>query len=137
MTVIGWAAFAGCEALSAVYIYATAVPEIDEYVFKDNAYGRKIYVLSSLVDSYKKAEDWSDYADAIEAIPNVVPPIITEQPRNVILKEGYSDSQVLTVAVLPDDEISKSWRSKVKLPLLGFCGVGVGVPCPSPKLAVA
>ena len=100
VTVIGWAAFAGCEALSAVYIYATAVPEIDEYVFKDNAYGRKIYVLSSLVDSYKKAEDWSDYADAIEAIPNVVPPIITEQPRNVILKEGYSDSQVLTVAAL-------------------------------------
>ena len=100
VTVIGWAAFAGCEALSAVYIYATAVPEIDEYVFKDNAYGRKIYVLSSLVDSYKNAKKWIAYADAIEAIPDVIPPIITEQPRSMALKEGYTDGQVLTVAAL-------------------------------------
>jgi uncharacterized repeat protein (TIGR02543 family) len=100
VTVIGWAAFAGCEALSAVYIYATAVPEIDEYVFKDNAYGRKIYVLSSLVDSYKKTKNWIAYADAIEAIPDVIPPIITEQPRSMALKEGYTDGQVLTVAAL-------------------------------------
>ena len=100
VTVIGWAAFAGCEALSAVYIYATAVPEIDEYVFKDNAYGRKIYVLSSLVDSYKKTKKWIAYADAIEAIPDVIPPIITEQPRSMALKEGYTDGQVLTVAAL-------------------------------------
>lgn len=100
VTVIGWAAFDGCEALSAVYIYATAVPEIDEYVFKDNAYGRKIYVLSSLVDSYKKTKNWIAYADAIEAIPDVIPPIITEQPRSMALKEGYTDGQVLTVAAL-------------------------------------
>lgn len=97
---IEYGAFDECYALSAVYIYATTVPVISEAVFYNNADDRKIYVLSSLVDSYKKAEDWSDYADAIEAIPNAVPPIITEQPRNVILKEGYSDSQVLTVAAL-------------------------------------
>ena len=97
---IEYGAFDECYALSAVYIYATTVPEISEAVFYNNADDRKIYVLSSLVDSYKKAEDWSDYADAIEAIPNAVPPIITEQPRNVILKEGYSNSQVLSVAAL-------------------------------------
>ena len=97
---IEYGAFDECYALSAVYIYATTVPVISEAVFYNNADDRKIYVLSSLVDSYKKAEDWSDYADAIEAIPNAVPPIITEQPRNVILKEGYSNSQVLSVAAL-------------------------------------
>ena len=100
VAVIGWAAFYGCKALSAVYIYATAVPTIEEGVFGNNADGRKIYVLSSLVDSYKKAENWIEYADAIEAIPDVIPPIITEQPRSMALKEGYSDGQVLTVAAL-------------------------------------
>ena len=93
-------AFVYCKALSAVYIYATAVPTIGTAVFDNNADGRKIYVLSSLVDSYKKAKNWIDYADAIEAIPNAVPPIITEQPRSMALKEGYTDGQVLTVTAL-------------------------------------
>ena len=100
VTGIKYSAFADCEALSAVYIYATAVPETDEYVFEKNADGRKIYVLSSLVDSYKKTKNWIAYADAIEAIPDVIPPIITEQPRSMALKEGYTDGQVLTVKVL-------------------------------------
>jgi uncharacterized repeat protein (TIGR02543 family) len=64
---IGGGAFQDCYGLQSVTIFA---PELDEYggdAFDDNADGRKIYVFSDCVETYKSK--WSKYANAIEAIP--------------------------------------------------------------------
>ena len=65
--VIGGSAFQGCSSLQSVTIFA---PELDWYMgpaFDNNASGRKIYVFSDCVETYKS--EWSKYANAIEAIP--------------------------------------------------------------------
>ena len=67
VTTIGDAAFFDCSSLESVTIFA---PELDEYggsAFDRNADGRKIYVFSDCVETYKS--EWSKYANAIEAIP--------------------------------------------------------------------
>jgi hypothetical protein len=48
-----------------VYCKPTTPPSGDEYMFNDNASGRKIYVPRGSVNAYKNAEYWSDYADDI------------------------------------------------------------------------
>ena len=65
---IGGGAFQDCYDLQSVTIFA---PELDEYggdAFDDNADGRKIYVFSDCVETYKSSK-WSIYTNAIEAIP--------------------------------------------------------------------
>ena len=64
---IGSNAFYLCSSLTSVTIFA---PELDWYsgpAFDYNADGRKIYVFSDCVETYKS--EWSKYANAIEAIP--------------------------------------------------------------------
>ena len=73
---IGYSAFYMCDNLSAIYILSTVVPTLSN----SNAFGYtpitgisymgkygSIYVLSSLVDSFKTATNWSVYADRITA----------------------------------------------------------------------
>ena len=61
VTSIGRSAFSGCSSLTSVYCKATTPPTGGNYMFDDNASGRKIYVPTESVDAYKSAEYWSYY----------------------------------------------------------------------------
>ena len=63
---IGDRAFANCESLVKVNIFAPSLDEYGNYVFSNNAKNRKIYVVSGSEDTYKTW--WIEYADAIETI---------------------------------------------------------------------
>ena len=67
VTSISAEAFWNCSMLAKVYIYAPSLTTYGNMAFDDNADGRKIYVLSDAVDTYKAG--WPDYAADIEAIP--------------------------------------------------------------------
>ena len=69
VTSIGDDAFDNCEGLKSVTLETITPPTLGIYVFVNNASGRKIYVPSESVGVYKTAEEWSDYAADIEAIP--------------------------------------------------------------------
>ena len=69
VTSIGVSAFNSCEGLKSVTLETITPPTLGIYVFVNNASGRKIYVPSESVGVYKTAEEWSDYAADIEAIP--------------------------------------------------------------------
>ena len=60
MTSISEQAFEGCEMLANVYIYAPSLTTYGANAFASNATGRKIYVLTDAVDTYKAG--WPDYA---------------------------------------------------------------------------
>ena len=66
VTSIGKEAFKRCY-LMTVTIYAPSLTEYGVDAFDNNASGRKIYVFSDCVETYKSK--WSKYANAIEAIP--------------------------------------------------------------------
>lgn len=56
---------ANCTSLTSVYCKATTPPEGCEDMFCDNADGRKIYVPTGSVDTYKAADYWKEYANDI------------------------------------------------------------------------
>lgn len=61
--------FEGCTNLKTVYVKATTPPEMSYWVFADNEHNNlncKIYVPVESVEEYKKASNWSTYADQIE-----------------------------------------------------------------------
>ena len=60
--------FKYCSNLSNIIVKATTPPTLGTEVFNNNASGRKIYVPSASVDTYKAAVNWSTYAADIEAI---------------------------------------------------------------------
>ena len=63
VTSIGNSAFYFCTSLESVLVNAETPPAIGEDAFEYNANGRKIYVPSSSVETYK--ENWSSYANNI------------------------------------------------------------------------
>ena len=63
VTSIGNSAFYFCTSLESVFVNAETPPTIGEDAFEYNADGRKIYVPSSSVATYK--ENWSSYANNI------------------------------------------------------------------------
>ena len=65
VTSIGGGAFASCHALESVTIYATSVPTLGSDVFWDNKSGRKIFVPTASLSTYKSAPNWSNYATDI------------------------------------------------------------------------
>ena len=72
VTIIGYDAFCGCSALASVTIYAPSLTTYGVYAFKENNYGRKIYVFNDCVNTYKKkASPMSVSENDIEAIPDV------------------------------------------------------------------
>ena len=63
--------FRNCSSLASVTILATTPPTLSNAnTFAGNASGRKIYVPSASVETYKTAANWSTYAADIEAIPS-------------------------------------------------------------------
>ena len=85
VTSIGVEAFYNCGMLAKVSIYAPSLTTYGAYAFHENAAGRKIYVLSDAVDTYKAG--WSAYAADIEAMPGYT----------VSLKDGVKDAGKWTV----------------------------------------
>jgi hypothetical protein len=67
VTIIEDGAFSNCSKLAKVYIYAPSLTTYGPWAFDGNTAGRKIYVLSDAVDTYKAG--WPAYAADIEAIP--------------------------------------------------------------------
>ena len=65
VTSIGGGAFASCHALESVTIYATSVPTLGSDVFSINKSGRKIFVPTASLSTYKSAPNWSNYATDI------------------------------------------------------------------------
>ena len=70
VTEIGSGAFSSCSSLKSVYCKPTTRPQGGSYMFSDNATDRKIYVPASdddsIINAYKAANYWKDYADYIE-----------------------------------------------------------------------
>ena len=66
VTKIGERAFAWCYALKEVYCKPTTPPTGGGDMFSNNASGRRIFVPTQSVSSYKAKWPWSDYASAIE-----------------------------------------------------------------------
>lgn len=69
VTSIGSWAFNKCSSLKSVTVESTTPPSLGINAFSGNASGRKIYVPSASVNTYKSASRWRDYASDIEAIP--------------------------------------------------------------------
>ena len=63
---VGDAAFMNCSSLNALYIKAKTPPVLGADVLVGNAPELKIYVRKSVVEAYKGAAGWSDYAASIE-----------------------------------------------------------------------
>ena len=68
VTNIGHKAFQYCRSLTSVTVRATTPPTLGIYAFDNNASGRKIYVPSENVETYKSASGWSTYVSDIEPI---------------------------------------------------------------------
>ena len=83
VTSISEGAFRYCGMLAKVYIYAPSLTTYGANAFTSNATGRKIYVLSDAVDTYKAG--WSAYAADIEAMPATTKYTVT-------LAEGTKDA---------------------------------------------
>jgi hypothetical protein len=70
ITSIGDCTFYSCSQLANVTVKATTPPTLGGgYVFYNNASGRKIYVPSASVTTYKNTSRWSSYSSSIYAIP--------------------------------------------------------------------
>lgn len=70
LATIGRLAFYSCGKLTAVYCRSKTPPSLGELAFNNNVINRKIYVPASdddsIINAYRAADGWSDYADAIE-----------------------------------------------------------------------
>ena len=65
VTTIGYSAFSDCSSLTSVYCKPTTPPAGGDYMFTDNASGRKIYVPMGSVEAYKSEWSWWDYKSYI------------------------------------------------------------------------
>ena len=72
-TSIGAGAFVNCSALDSLTLSGNTVCTLGEYAFDNTPIASGtgyIYVPAELVDTYKAATNWSEYASQIVAIPN-------------------------------------------------------------------
>ena len=65
VTSIGDYVFYDCSSLTSVYCKTTTPPAGGASMFYNNVSDRKIYVPMELIEAYKSASGWSQYADAI------------------------------------------------------------------------
>ena len=70
ITSIGNNAFYYCSSLTSVTVKATTPPTLGYITFYGVSQNLVIYVPAESVDAYKAANNWSTYADKIQAIPN-------------------------------------------------------------------
>ena len=70
VTSIGQSAFYNCRSLASLTVEAATPPTLSGGVFENTSSGFVIYVPAELVDTYKAASGWSNYASKIQAIPS-------------------------------------------------------------------
>lgn len=70
VTSIDREAFYNCSGLISLTVKAATPPTLGDYAFKYTNAALVIYVPSESVDAYKAANNWSTYADKIQAIPS-------------------------------------------------------------------
>lgn len=103
VTTIGEGAFIGCYGLTSVTIFAPSLKNYEGFVFVDNAEGRKIYVPSGSVDTYK--DGWNDYASDIEPLDYIIDEgkdvsILSDGTgKNVALKRSFAKGKKQTVCL--------------------------------------
>ena len=101
VTSIGHTAFKNCTNLVSVIVNATTPPTLLTEVFEENASGRKIYVPSASVETYKGTTRWNDYESAIEAFPTVASGTCgTEGHESEVRWEisGFANNYLLTIS---------------------------------------
>lgn len=69
VTTIGGNAFYGVDTLNSIYVNATVPPALGNNTAFNGTNNAPIYVPAASVDAYKTAENWSTYADRIQAAP--------------------------------------------------------------------
>jgi hypothetical protein len=116
VTSIGANAFMYCESLTSVTVYAQSC-SLGTEAF-DGCNLTNIYVFSDLVDTYKGAENWSDYADIITEMPNPngkcgdnVRWVLTGESSNYTLT--ISGTGAMKDYGAPDDLPWKDYRSSI------------------------
>ena len=82
VTTIGITAFWDCSSLTSVYCEATTPPTLDYGAFYNNASGRKIYVPTESVETYKAAKNWSEYAADIVGYDFETGEVVDTTPAN-------------------------------------------------------
>jgi hypothetical protein len=68
VTSIGRFAFSNCGSLTEVICLPTTPPTLETTVFDSTLYSQRIKVPAASVNTYKAADNWSDYASRIIAI---------------------------------------------------------------------
>ena len=71
VTSMGWNTFRYCSSLTSITCESTTPPTLDDNDFS-NTNNCPIYVPAASVETYKTTSGWSDYADRIQAIPELV-----------------------------------------------------------------
>ena len=84
VTTIGARAFSNCSDLSSVILYRPTPSAIGANAFDGNAVGRKIYVPSESLNTYKSA--WSSYADQITILEKTWPLTLEAKEAGAIVK---------------------------------------------------
>ena len=116
VTTIGSSAFEDCSSLKEVYCKPTTPPSLNgSDVFYKNASGRKIYVPTASVDAYKAASRWSEYADAIVAMPIPSNEIwYTSSDGNVVEPySGKSNSNATAMQTFGANIVSNTYENGV------------------------
>ncbi|UKK59906.1 leucine-rich repeat domain-containing protein [Prevotella communis] len=110
VTSISEEAFCNCGMLAKVYIFAPSLTTYGAMAFADNAAGRKIYVLSDAVDTYKAG--WSAYAADIEAMP-------ANTKYTVTLAEGTKDAGNWSIepkeGLSEGDQVTVKYNGRLKV----------------------
>lgn len=123
VTSIGDLAFYTCSGLTSITVHASEPPVLGSMPFHDTN-NAPIFVPCESVDSYKSAENWSDYASRIQAIPNSCPPPLA---KLVAYTSGETftipcdSSTTLTLADVYDGIPSRSQRDAVTSVTIGSC----------------
>ena len=102
---IGDGAFLSCTGLTSVTIFAPSLMKYEDLAFASNAEGRKIYVPSGSVNTYKAG--WSDFASAIEPLHYIIDEgndvsnlnMSNGTGKNVALKRSFAKGKKQTVCL--------------------------------------
>ena len=135
VTFINDGAFWNCTSLTSITIYAPPC-NLGTNAFLDCNDDLQIYVFSDLVDTYKGAENWRDYAGIITAIPNQSGNCGTTNHESEVTWElaRTSTSGVLTISgtgdmadyASADDQPWKDYRSSITSLVIGGGVTGIG-----------
>jgi hypothetical protein len=95
VTDIGYDAFRDCAGLTSVTIYAPSLTTYGNRAFAGNGEGRKIYVFSKSLDTYKEhAENMEVYESDIEAIEDINLKDADDNSSLITAADGYSDNSL-------------------------------------------